>query len=107
MRILTPFPRTRDRSGVKLPTLLRQRWLLLAVILALIAGVLFWWLPSRLAPAPALTTATVSRGALTVAVTGSGAVAAARTVELPFQQSGTVTSVDVKVGDQVKAGQVL
>jgi HlyD family secretion protein len=34
-------------------------------------------------------------------------VAAARTVELPFQQSGAVTSVDVKVGDQVKAGQTL
>jgi len=34
-------------------------------------------------------------------------VAAARTVELPFQQAGTVTSVDVKVGDQVKAGQTL
>jgi len=40
-------------------------------------------------------------------VTGSGAVAAARTVALPFQQSGTITAVNVKIGDQVKAGQVL
>jgi len=85
----------------------RQRWLLLPVALLLIAVALFWWLPSRLAPTTATTTATVGQGNLTVAVTGSGSIAAARTVELPFQQSGTVTSVDVKVGDQVKAGQTL
>ena len=100
MRISLPFPRGRDRAGAKQPGLQRQRWLLLPVILLLIAAALFWWLPSRFAPA-ATTTATVGQGDLTIAVTGSGSIAAARTVELPFQQSGTVTSVDVKVGDQV------
>jgi HlyD family secretion protein len=107
MRISLPFPRSRDRAGAKQPGLPGQRWLLLPVVLLLIAAALFWWLPSRLAPATATTTATVGQGNLTVAVTGSGSIAAARTVELPFQQSGTVTSVDVKVGDQVKAGQTL
>src|SRR5919197_1204503 len=107
MRITVPFPRSRDRSGAKRPRLVEQRWLLLPVILALIAGIVFWWLPSRLAPATASTTASVSQGNLTVAVTGSGSVAAARSVALPFQQAGTVTSVNVKVGDQVKAGQTL
>jgi HlyD family secretion protein len=106
MRISAPFPRTRDRSGVKLPGL-RQRWLLLPLILLIIAAAVFWWLPSRLAPAAVTTTATVSQGNLTVAVTGSGSVAAARTVDLPFQQSGTITAVLVKVGDVVKTGQTL
>src|SRR6266508_4872729 len=107
MRISLPFPRGRDRAGTKQPGLQRQRWLLLPVILLLIAAALFWWLPSRLAPTATTTTATVGQGNLTIAVTGSGSIAAARTVELPFQQSGTVTSVDVKVGDQVTAGQTL
>ena len=44
---------------------------------------------------------------MTIAVSGSGSVAAARMVELPFQQAGTVTSVDVTVGQQVTAGQAL
>src|SRR5262245_7022649 len=107
MRISLPFPRTRDRSNAAQPAGGRWRWLLLPLILLLIAGALFWWLQSRLAPATTATTATVSQGDLTIAVTGSGSVAAARSVDLPFQQDGTVTSVNVKVGDQVKAGQVL
>jgi HlyD family secretion protein len=107
MRVTTPFPRGHNRSGVQLPALLRQRWLLLPVILAIIAGVIFWWLPFRLAPSVAPTTATTSQGTLTIAVSGSGAVAAARQVDLPFQQAGTVTAVTVKIGDPVKTGQPL
>ena len=107
MRISLPFPRSRDRAGTQQPGLPRQRWLLLPVVLLVIAAALLWWLPSRLAPITATTTATVGQGNLTIAVTGSGSIAALRTVALPFQQSGTVTSVDVKVGDQVKAGQTL
>ena len=106
MRISAPFPRTKDRSGVKLPGLLQQRWLLVPLILVIIAGAVFWWLSSRSATTTT-TTATVSQGTLTVAVTGSGSVAAARTVDLPFQQSGTITAVLVKVGDTVKTGQTL
>ena len=107
MRITTPFPRTRDRVGVKLPRLLRQRWLLILVVLAGIAGVVLWRLQANTTTSTATTTTTVSQGNLTMTVSGSGAVAAARQIELPFQQAGTITSVNVKVGDQVKAGQVL
>jgi HlyD family secretion protein len=107
MRISLPFPRTRDRAGAKPAGERSPRWLALPVALLLIATAVFWWLPSRLAPTTTTTTATVGQGSLTIAVTGSGSVAAARTVELPFQQSGTVTAVDVKVGDQVTAGQQL
>ncbi|HJZ49804.1 MAG TPA: biotin/lipoyl-binding protein, partial [Roseiflexaceae bacterium] len=107
MRISLPFPGARDRSGAKQSGLARQRWLALPVILLLIAAAIFWWLPSQLAPTAATTTGTVGQGSLTIAVTGSGSIAAARTVELPFQQAGTVTSVAVKVGDAVKTGQTL
>jgi HlyD family secretion protein len=106
MRISTSFPRTGARPGSRLPALLRQRWLFIPLILVVIAGLVFWRLQVSSAPA-APTTATVSQGNLVLAVTGSGAVAAARTIEMPFQQAGQITAVDVRVGDQVKAGQVL
>ncbi len=106
MRISTSFPRAGARPGSRLPALLRQRWLLYPVDSVIIAGLVFWRLQASSAPA-APTTAAVSQGNLVLAVTGSGAVAAARTIELPFQQAGTITSVDVRVGDQVKADQVL
>src|SRR5262245_24042760 len=99
MRIPMPFPRTRDQSGAARPTLRGLRWLLLPLILAIVAAVVFWWLPSRLAPATTTSTATVSQADLTITVSGSGSVAAARTVELPFQQEGTITAVNVQVGD--------
>jgi HlyD family secretion protein len=105
MRISIPFPR--DRAGTQQSTRRRRRWLLVPVLLLIVAGAGYWWLSSRRTTTTATTTATVTQGNLTIAVSGSGSVAAARTVALPFQQTGTVTSVDVKVGDQVKAGQTL
>jgi HlyD family secretion protein len=107
MRISEPFPRTRGRTEPNQRTPADQRWLVVPLVLTLIAGGVFAWLPGRLAPATTTTTATVQQGNLTLNVTGSGSVAAARTVNLAFQQSGTITAVNVKVGDQVKAGQVL
>jgi HlyD family secretion protein len=107
MRISLPFPRGRERAGAKQPGLPQQRWLALPVLLAIIAAVVFWQLPARLAPVAATTTATVSQGSLTTSVSGSGSVAAARSVDLSFQQSSTITAVNVAIGDTVKAGQTL
>jgi HlyD family secretion protein len=107
MRISVPFPRSRERAGVRAPESSRQRWLLLPVALTIIAAIVFWRLQASVATSATTTTATVSQGNLMIAVSGSGSVAAARTVALPFQQDGTVTSVAVQVGDQVKAGQML
>ncbi len=107
MRISLPFPRSRERAGAKQTTQPTQRWLLLPLLLAIIAGVVFWLLPARIAPVTATTTATVSQGSLTTSVSGSGSVATARSVDLSFQQSSTITAVNVAIGDTVKAGQVL
>src|SRR3954464_9408374 len=106
MRISASFPQTRDTTSVRAPKRFR-RWIALAAGLIVIAAVVIWRMRASSTTTAATTTGTVSQGALTVTISGSGAVAAARTVALPFQQTGSITSVDVKVGDTVKAGQTL
>lgn len=49
----------------------------------------------------------VSRLVVTEKVEASGSIEAARFASLAWKTSGTVAKVNVKVGDQVKAGQVL
>jgi HlyD family secretion protein len=53
------------------------------------------------------TTATVQRGNLTATVNAAGNITAHQQVALNFGQGGTVAKVYVRVGDRVKAGQVL
>src|SRR5689334_8264896 len=107
MQTAFPFPRTRGQAGAQRPQPRWLRWLLVPLILALVAGGGLWWRSSRQAATTTTSTATVSQGDLTASVSGSGSVAAARTVAVASQQAGTVTSVDVKVGDQVQAGHTL
>lgn len=57
--------------------------------------------------APAARTATVARGDLTVGVSASGSFAAVSSENLGFATGGKLTSVAVKVGDRVRAGDVL
>jgi HlyD family secretion protein len=106
MRVSIPFSGASDRSGATRFARRRLRWLFIPLILIIAAGA-FFGLRSRSTTTATTSTATVSQGDLIISVTGSGAVAAARTVELPFQQQGTITAVDVRVGDNVTAGQTL
>jgi len=52
-------------------------------------------------------TAVIQRGNLKAMISAAGTVAAESQVVLPFQNSGRVKAINVKVGDKVKAGQVL
>lgn len=52
-------------------------------------------------------TAAVQRGDVTAEVSASGNITLPTQLDLAFTASGTVTEVDVKPGDAVKAGQVL
>jgi HlyD family secretion protein len=65
----------------------------------------------RLTQAPAATasvqTQPVQLGTLTATVNTAGNIVPAQEVTLDFQTSGQVKTVNVQVGDQVKAGQVL
>lgn len=49
----------------------------------------------------------VTTGTVTQTVSATGSVASADTANASFITAGTVTGIDVKVGDTVKAGQVL
>lgn len=80
----------------------------LALLVVLSAGVGAWLLLREDSPAAAApTTATVSTQTLQQTVSASGTVAAARTDELGFDASGTVTHVYVEPGDRVRKGQRL
>src|SRR3954468_7068959 len=52
-------------------------------------------------------TALVERATITDQVNSSGAVAASASENLGFAKGGKLTSLRVRVGDRVKAGQVL
>jgi macrolide-specific efflux system membrane fusion protein len=49
----------------------------------------------------------VGQGSVTASVSATGSVQSASTAAANFVTAGTVTEIDVKVGDAVKAGQVL
>jgi HlyD family secretion protein len=56
---------------------------------------------------PALQTATARQGNLILRASGTGTLIAASQVNLGFKTSGTLTKLNVKVGGQVKAGDLL
>ncbi|MBC8076541.1 MAG: efflux RND transporter periplasmic adaptor subunit, partial [Chloroflexales bacterium] len=96
------MPRQRASSG-------RWRWIAIGavvIIIGIVAAVLLSGVGSA-SGAATLATTTVKSGTLVASVDGSGTIAAARTLDVPFQASGTVTEVLVSEGDVVKAGQVL
>lgn len=79
------------------------------LVVLIVAGVFGW---QRMTASAASTTtrvqtATVTRGSLSATVNASGNVSAPTSAALAFQSSGRVAQVPVKVGDQVKKGQLL
>jgi len=87
----------------------RARWLnlglLLLLVVAIAATVLVITNPGG--EAPAVRTATVTRGDVTALVTGSGNAESSLRTPVGFAGSGTVTSVLVQPGDTVTLGQPL
>ncbi|MDT7677035.1 MAG: HlyD family secretion protein, partial [Pseudonocardiales bacterium] len=57
--------------------------------------------------APAPPTSTVQRGQVSTKVSASGALASVSSQNLGFAQAAQLIELDVKVGDTVRAGQVL
>lgn len=79
-----------------------------AVLLLLAGGAGGWALLARAdADEPTTITATVSRGTYKDTVTATGTITPKRQADLSFTASGTVTSVEVEVGDRVKKGDTL
>ena len=98
------------RGDIAVPLWSRER--LVAIALGLVALLLAFLIAHDvLFPASsstsALRTVTAARGNVRSAVSGTGTVVPATQQNLSFGVAGTLTEIDVKVGDQVKQGQVL
>ena len=89
----------------------KLRWLLAGLIVLMIGGGgAFYYTKSTKASTPTempLQTATAFRGNIVLYANGTGTLAAAKTSSFGFGTSGQITELDVKIGDQVKAGQVI
>ena len=89
----------------------KLRWLLAGLIVVMIAGGgAFYYTQSTKASTPTetpLQTTTAFRGNIVLYASGTGTLAAAKTSNFGFGTSGQITELDVKVGDTVKAGQVI
>ncbi len=92
-------------------------WAVIIIVLLLAGGGAVWYFllgapgnPLQKQAAnntPAYYTTTVRRGDIQIAASGSGTLVANQSVDLSFSTKGTVTQLNVKLGDQVKQGQVL
>lgn len=93
----------------------KMRWLILGVlILAIAGGGAFYYVRTTKAKAAAaatqikpLQTAKAFRGNIVLTASGTGTLAAANTSNFGFGTSGQIKELDVKIGDTVKAGQVI
>ncbi len=98
-------------------TLWQRKPFWLALFLLIIAGGAGWYFrlgpgnalitPASASGGPDYNTATVRRGNIQLSASGSGTLVTSQSVDLRFSTRGTVTQLNVKVGDMVKTGQVL
>lgn len=90
-----------------------KRPLIIALVVLLIAGVggyIYYTQTAQAAQAPAapvLQTAKVRTGDIRITATGAGTLTPAAELDLGFRTSGTLTELNAKVGDVVKANDVL
>lgn len=87
-------------------------WILLVAVLGLVGGGYYYYTTTQVKPVAAaatqtLQTATVRTGNLVISASGSGTLVPASTTSVAFAKSGVLSEVNIKVGDQVKVGQVL
>ncbi len=87
-------------------------WTLLAVLAVLASAGGYWYFKLRQTQAGSsqqqtVQTATVHQGDLTLSASGTGTLMASAQANIGFKTGGTLTQLNVNVGDQVKAGQLL
>src|SRR5579859_4776223 len=103
------LPATRPRTWTHFH--IPMRLLLLGLALAFVLGggyVAVAGNPLNRAPqGPTYQTSTISPGTLRITVSATGPVTNPQSVPLSFKSSGTLTEIDVSVGQAVKAGQVV
>ena len=82
------------------------RWIPMLVLLAVVAGGVYYWLHGSEKP-PEFTTTGITRGTITQTVTATGDLESVTSVDVSSQISGLVTEVLVDFNDRVKKGDVL
>jgi HlyD family secretion protein len=88
-------------------------WIIIALVLILAVGGYaaynYWWKPGEVqnTETPAVQTAVARLGDLTVFASAVGSVVPATEFGVGFDESGTLTEILVKAGDEVQEGQVL
>lgn len=109
---------------MKLPKFMVEKWrglrrknrlIVIGSLLLIGTGMIWFFLGGAGSPItkasaqtePAFQTSTVRRGNLRVSIIGSGTLVANQLVDLSFSTRGTVVALNVKLGDQVTAGQEL
>ncbi len=89
-----------------LPNIFKKKSFYISSILVLIVFVIAV-VASQKETTPVYTTVVVEKSTLTQEVSVTGTVKAANNVELAFEKPGKVAQINVKIGDPVKAGQIL
>ncbi len=89
-------------------------WIVLVVVVAAIAGGAYYYVTAQQNSAaaaasaqPALQTATARTGNIVLRASGTGTLSAAVESSLGFKTSGALTTLNVQVGSQVKAGDLI
>src|SRR5512142_1716003 len=89
------------------------RWLIAGIVILVVAGgAAIYYVRSTKASATTtevkpVQTSTAFRGNIVLYASGTGTLAPANTASFGFGTSGQITGLDVKIGDTVKAGQVI
>ncbi len=83
------------------------RLIIIALTLAVLGGLAWFWLGDRGATTASYRTAKAERGDLRVAISATGALKALSTVDIGSQVSGQVLEVTVDFNDRVERDQVL
>lgn len=109
----TPTPTSPALEALLGPDAKRARWRrasvrsLIALVVLLIAGGLWWQGRQSANSAPRYVTVPLSRGDIAVTVSANGTLQPTRSVSIGSELSGTVARVLVDVNDTVKKGQAL
>jgi len=89
----------------------KTRWIIVGIlVLAVAGGATYYYTGTTQAAAPTETpvqTATAFRGSIVLQANGTGTLRPANEVSFGFGTSGQITELDIKVGDQVEAGQLI
>lgn len=80
---------------------------IILIVVIVLAGVVGWLIMSGKKPAMNYAFVSAKKGILTNVVKTTGQIKAAQEINMTFERGGTVKNVGVKVGDSVKADQIL